>query len=96
MSACDASHVIRSYFACSCPLNKPSPTTVLMRTVWVWTILVFRLFPGSNKINILVVLDELGIETAGTEFDPDGKEEYVCFRDPVNIQVGFYVWEYED
>jgi len=67
-----------------------------MRTVWVWTILVFRLLPGSNKKNILVVLDELGIETAGTEFDPDGKEEYVCFRDPVNIQVGFYVWEYED
>ena len=43
--------------------------------------------------SLLVVRDELGIETAGTEFDPDGKEEYVCFRDPVNIQAGFYVWD---
>jgi catechol 2,3-dioxygenase-like lactoylglutathione lyase family enzyme len=46
--------------------------------------------------DLLVVLDDLGVETAGIEFDPDGKEEYVCFRDPDNIQVEFYVGDYED
>lgn len=46
--------------------------------------------------SLLVVLDELGVKTAGIEFDPDGKQEYVCFRDPDNIQVEFYIGDYED
>ena len=46
--------------------------------------------------SLLIVLDELGIKTAGIEFDPDGNEEYVYFRDPANIQVEFYVGEYKD
>jgi len=46
--------------------------------------------------DLLIVLDQLGVKTAGIEFDPDGKEEYVCFRDPDNIQVEFYVGEYKD
>lgn len=41
----------------------------------------------------LEVLRGLGVETAGVEFDPDGASEYVCFRDPDNIQVEVYVAE---
>lgn len=37
-------------------------------------------------------LSALGVKTAGIEFDPDGQSEYVCFRDPDNIQVEVYVW----
>ncbi len=40
----------------------------------------------------LDVLRDLGVETAGIEFDPDGQADYVCFRDPDNIQVEVYVW----
>lgn len=39
----------------------------------------------------LPVLRALGAETAGIEFDPWGKAEYICFRDPDNIQVELYV-----
>lgn len=46
--------------------------------------------------NLLVVLQELGVTTAGIEFDPDGQSNYVCFRDPDNIQVEFYVGDYHD
>lgn len=46
--------------------------------------------------DLLIVLEELGIPTTGIEFDPDGLEEYVCFRDPDNIQVEFYVGDYHD
>jgi glyoxylase I family protein len=46
--------------------------------------------------DLLVVLQELGVATAGIEFDPDGEGDYVCFRDPDNIQVEFYVGEYHD
>ena len=52
---------------------------------------------GRGKLeDLLVVLKELGVPTAGIEFDPDGQEEYVCFRDPDNIQVEFYVGDYHD
>lgn len=43
-----------------------------------------------------VRLSELGIATAGIEFDPDGQSEYVCFRDPDKIPVEFYVGDYHD
>jgi glyoxylase I family protein len=46
--------------------------------------------------DLLVVLGELAVATAGIEFDPDGEGEYVCFRDPDNIQVEFYVGDYHD
>jgi glyoxylase I family protein len=45
---------------------------------------------------LLLVLADLAVSTAGIEFDPDGKSEYVCFRDPDNIQVEFYVGDYRD
>jgi len=41
--------------------------------------------------DLLLILRELDVPTAGIEFDPDGRSEYVCFRDPDNIQVEFYV-----
>lgn len=44
---------------------------------------------------LITTLAELGARTAGIEFDPDGQGEYVCFRDPDNIQVEFYVGDYE-
>lgn len=40
----------------------------------------------------LGVLTGLEVKTAGIEWDPDGEAEYVCFRDPDNIQVEVYVW----
>lgn len=46
--------------------------------------------------DLLEVLHELGVATAGIEFDPDGQENYVCFRDPDNIQVEFYMGDYYD
>jgi glyoxylase I family protein len=46
--------------------------------------------------DLLVVLQELEVATAGIEFDPDGEGDYVCFRDPDNIQVEFYVGDYQD
>jgi glyoxylase I family protein len=46
--------------------------------------------------DLLRVLAEVGVPTAGIEFDPDGRSEYVCFRDPDNIQVEFYVGDYTD
>jgi glyoxylase I family protein len=45
---------------------------------------------------LLLVLAALAVPTAGIEFDPDGAGEYVCFRDPDNIQVEFYVGDYHD
>ncbi len=45
---------------------------------------------------LLARLKEMGVETAGIEFDPDGQSDYVCFRDPDNIQVEFYVGDYHD
>ena len=36
-----------------------------------------------------MTLERLGVATAGIEFDPDGKSDYVCFRDPDNIQLEF-------
>ena len=46
--------------------------------------------------DLIALLGELGVTTAGIEFDPDGQSDYVCFRDPDNIQVEFYVGDYHD
>ena len=45
---------------------------------------------------LLEILAELNVPTVGIEFDPDGQGEYVCFRDPDNIQVELYVGDYHD
>jgi catechol 2,3-dioxygenase-like lactoylglutathione lyase family enzyme len=36
-------------------------------------------------------LDVAGVDTAGIEVDPVLGKEYVCFRDPDNVQWEFYV-----
>jgi catechol 2,3-dioxygenase-like lactoylglutathione lyase family enzyme len=56
----------------------------------------FAVDSRADLEDLLVLLAELGVETAGIEFDPGGEEEYVCFRDPDNIQVVFYVGDYVD
>lgn len=40
----------------------------------------------------LEVLEGLKVQTAGIEYDADGQAEFICFRDPDNIQVEVYVW----
>jgi catechol 2,3-dioxygenase-like lactoylglutathione lyase family enzyme len=45
---------------------------------------------------LLTVLQELNIPTVGIEYDPDGKSDYICFRDLDNIQVEFYLGDYHD
>ena len=35
-------------------------------------------------------LGEAGVSTAGIEIDPVLNKEYVCFRDPDNVQLEFY------
>ncbi len=40
----------------------------------------------------LAVLEELHVPSAGIEFDQDGDADFICFRDPDNIQVEVYVW----
>jgi len=42
--------------------------------------------------SMLEVLQGLKVQTAGIEYDPDGQAEFICFRDPDNIQVEVYVW----
>lgn len=46
--------------------------------------------------DLLARLTTLGIATAGIEFDPDRQSDYVCFRDPDNIQIEFYGGNYHD
>ena len=38
----------------------------------------------------LPILEALGVETAGIEWDEAGEADYICFRDPDNIQVELY------
>lgn len=52
---------------------------------------------GRTQLEALLgVLQGLDVPTVGIEFDPDGQGEYVCFRDPDNVQVEFYVGDYTD
>jgi len=57
--------------------------------------LAFAVESRQQLEDLVRVLAELGAPTAGIEFDPDGQGEYVCFRDPDNVQVEFYVGDYE-
>jgi glyoxylase I family protein len=48
--------------------------------------------PSRTELEETVeTLNAMGVATEGIEFDPDGQSEYVCFRDPDNIQVEVYV-----
>jgi catechol 2,3-dioxygenase-like lactoylglutathione lyase family enzyme len=55
----------------------------------------FSVKSHKNLEVLLTRLNELGVLTAGIEIDPDGEGEYVCFRDPDNIQIEFYVGDYQ-
>jgi catechol 2,3-dioxygenase-like lactoylglutathione lyase family enzyme len=56
----------------------------------------FAVESRQHLIDLLAVLADLGVPTAGIEFDPDGQSDYVCFRDPDHIQVEFYLGDYHD
>jgi glyoxylase I family protein len=56
----------------------------------------FSVASSKQLEDLLVVLDELEVQTDGIEFDPDGQGEYDCFRDPDNIQIEFYIGENKD
>ena len=55
--------------------------------------LAFAVSSRADLEEMVVRLKEMGVDTAGIEFDPDGQSEYVCFRDPDNIQVEVYLAE---
>ncbi len=47
--------------------------------------------PGRAELNKAVgSLRSAGVQTAGVEVDPLLNKEYVCFRDPDNVQWEFY------
>jgi catechol 2,3-dioxygenase-like lactoylglutathione lyase family enzyme len=51
---------------------------------------------SRNQLNkLLDHLKKMGIPTSGIEFDQDGQSDYVCFRDPDNIQIEFYMGEFQ-
>jgi glyoxylase I family protein len=56
----------------------------------------FSVASHQHLNDLLATLQALHIPTAGIEYDPDGKSDYVCFRDPDNIQVEFYLGDYHD
>lgn len=56
--------------------------------------IAFSVASRQELEELLPILAELNAPTAGIEFDPDGEGEYVCFRDPDNIQVELYVGDY--
>ena len=55
--------------------------------------LAFAVATREDLEDMVERLKRRGVDTAGIEFDPDGQSEYVCFRDPDNIQVEVYVTE---
>jgi catechol 2,3-dioxygenase-like lactoylglutathione lyase family enzyme len=56
----------------------------------------FSVASRTELVELLAVLKALDVPTAGIEFDPDGEGEYVCFRDPDNIQVELYIGDYHE
>ncbi len=56
----------------------------------------FAVETRQHLTDLLNRLSDLGVPTAGIEFDPDGQNDYVCFRDPDQIQVEFYLGDYHD
>lgn len=78
------------------PSNRPLPNDRFDENRLGLDHIGFSVGSRQQLVDLLVVLHELGVATAGIEFDPDGEGEYVAFRDPDNIQVEFYVGDYHD
>lgn len=55
----------------------------------------FSVVSRQRLEDLLIILQELGVVTAGIELYPDGGGEYVCFRDPDNIQIEFHLGDYQ-
>lgn len=53
--------------------------------------LAFRVILRDELEKVIVNLKKLNAPTAGIEVDKYGNKEYICFRDPDNIQVEFYL-----
>jgi glyoxylase I family protein len=52
--------------------------------------LAFAVDDRSELEKLVAALAEAGVDTAGIEVDPVLNKEYVCFRDPDNVQWEFY------
>jgi glyoxylase I family protein len=52
--------------------------------------LAFAVSERATLEELVPRLTDSGVETAGIEFDPVLGKEYVCFRDPDNVQWEFY------
>jgi glyoxylase I family protein len=52
--------------------------------------LAFAVDDRRELKKLLGALESAGVETAGIEVDPVLNKEYVCFRDPDNVQWEFY------
>jgi glyoxylase I family protein len=52
--------------------------------------LAFAVDDRGELKKLVEALESAGVETAGIEVDPVLNKEYVCFRDPDNVQWEFY------
>ncbi len=52
--------------------------------------LAFSLTDRADLEGVVDAVRGAGVETAGVELDPLLNKEYVCFRDPDNVQWEFY------
>lgn len=52
--------------------------------------LAFAVEERAELQKLVSALGEAGVDTAGIEVDPVLNKEYVCFRDPDNVQWEFY------
>jgi glyoxylase I family protein len=53
--------------------------------------LAFGVESRDDLASLLTALAGAGVDTAGIETDPVLGKEYVCFRDPDNVQWEFYI-----
>ena len=79
-----------------CPPTRPLPSDRFDENRIGLDHIGFAVGSRTDLEELLVVLADLKVQTAGIEYDPDGAGEYVCFRDPDNIQVEFYIGDYHD
>lgn len=52
--------------------------------------MAFAVEDRAELEKLVEALGEAGVDTAGIETDPVLDKEYVCFRDPDNVQLEFY------
>jgi glyoxylase I family protein len=52
--------------------------------------LAFSVEERGELEKVVAALEEASVDTAGIEVDPVLNKEYVCFRDPDNVQWEFY------